>query len=102
MPTGGEIRHEIGQTIEKLDHQIDTAIERAVELRRDGADEEVLLAETAVAVGAARALEGLTGVSWEERLETKAEEFSSGPTESQAPPPEPRRRRWWRNGSLGA
>lgn len=67
------ISADLGQTIHSLEEQLDTAVDRAVHLRENGADENVVLAETAVAVGAARALERLTGVSWEERLEAKGD-----------------------------
>lgn len=68
-----EVRAGLGQTIEKLEEQLDTAVDRTANLRQQGADDNVLLAETAVAVGAAMALERLTGVSWEARLEAKSD-----------------------------
>lgn len=81
MPKRDEIRAELGQTIERLEAQLDTAVDRSVHLREAGADENVVLAETALAVGAARALERLTGVSWDERLEAKGD-ASLSPDES--------------------
>jgi len=69
MAIGGEKSGDVGGTIGRLQEQRDTAVRRATGLHRSGASEEAVLAETAVAVGAARALEILTGESWESQLE---------------------------------
>jgi len=69
MTIGGEKSGDVGGTIGRLQEQRDTAVNRATGLHRSGASEEAVLAETAVAVGAARALEILTGESWESQLE---------------------------------
>lgn len=92
MGIGGEINEEIGGTASRLHEQLDTSLVRAVDLHRTGASEEAVLAETAVAVGAAKALEILTGDSWEETLERKEEAVAAGPAPGDAPS-EPKR---WR------
>ena len=74
MATEGEINDAIGGTIGRLQEQLDSSQTRAVELHRAGAHEEAVLAETAVAVGAAKALEVLTGESWEAQLERGEED----------------------------
>ena len=79
MATEGDINDAIGGTIGRLQDQLDTAQSRAVKLHRSGANEEAVLAETAVAVGAAKALEVLTGESWEEQLERGEEGSTAGP-----------------------
>jgi len=62
---------ELGDTINQLHEQLDTAVARTVDLHRTGAPEGAVLAETAVAVGAAKALELLTGESVEAQLERR-------------------------------
>ena len=79
MATEGEINDAIGGTIGRLQDQLDIAQSRAVELHRTGAHEEAVLAETAVAVGAAKALEVLTGESLEAQLERGEEGSTAGP-----------------------
>ena len=64
------------ETVHRLHADLDRAVQRTVDLRAAGASDEVILTETAMAVKAAKALEGLTGVSWDERLEQKAERLS--------------------------
>ncbi len=81
---------EVGGTIDRLHQQLDTSLERSVDLHRSGADEEAVLAETAVAVGAAKALEILTGESWETQLQRR-EEGGAGEAPAPPEPPEPRR-----------
>lgn len=71
MSTGDQISGEIGDTIHRLEEQVDAAVGRSVVLHRAGGNEEAVLAETAVAVGAAKALEILTGESWEAQLERR-------------------------------
>lgn len=89
MATGGEINDDIGGTIDRLHQQLDTSVGRSADLHRTGGNEEAVLAETAVAVGAAQALEILTGESWEEQLKRR----EAGAV---APPPPPKARRWRR------
>ena len=79
MATEGEINDAIGGTIGRLQDQLDTAQSRAVALHRTGGHEEAVLAETAVAVGAAKALEVLTGESWEAQLERGEDGSAAGP-----------------------
>ena len=62
----------LASTASVLEGKLDDAIARAVALRQRGASEEVVLTETLVAVQAAKALEGMTGVCWEDLLEQKA------------------------------
>ena len=88
MPAGAEFNEDIGGTIERLHEQLDTSLERSVDLHRSGASEDAVLAETAVAVGAAKALEILTGESWEAQLERR-EEGAAPPAAPE--PPGPRR-----------
>ncbi|MEO5680005.1 MAG: hypothetical protein ABIS47_10090 [Acidimicrobiales bacterium] len=83
MGTGAEFNDEIGGTIHRLHEQLDSSLERSVDLHRTGAHEEAVLAETAVAVGAAKALEMLTGESWETQLERREDPATA------VPPPEP-------------
>ncbi len=99
MSTGGEINEDIGATIHRLNAQLETSLDRTVELHRAGAHEEAVLAETAVAVGAAKALEILTGESWEQQLERKEEAASPAAPEPEAPPREARR--WLRRPKPG-
>ena len=74
---------ELDGTVARLHQELDAAVDRTVELRRDGAHEDVVLTETVLAVRAAQALEGLTGVSWDERLEEK---LGAAETEADAEP----------------
>lgn len=90
MGTGSEFNDEIGGTIHRLHEQLDTSLERSVDLHRTGANEEAVLAETAVAVGAAKALEILTGESWETQLERREDPAADSSPPAPAPPP----RRW--------
>jgi hypothetical protein len=92
MTTGGEISDDIGGSINRLQAQRDTAVERSVDLHRSGGSEEAVLAETAVAVGAAKALELLTGESWEAQMERR----EAGAVTSAAPAPTAEPRRWGR------
>jgi len=94
MASRGEINGDIGGSIHRLNAQLDTALERTVDLHRAGGNEEAVLAETAVAVGAAKALEILTGESWENQLERKEEGKVAAPVASNASQP----RRWRRRG----
>ena len=91
MATGDELNRDIGGTIDRLQSQLDSSVERSVDLHRAGAHEDAVLAETAVAVGAAKALEILTGESWETQLERRAEEAAGGPPPPEEQPAEPRR-----------
>jgi hypothetical protein len=93
MSSAGEDQ-DVGGTIHRLEEQLDTAVGRTTELHRTGANEEAVLAETAVAVGAAKALEILTGETWEAQLARR---------EDGAPAPTPARtgRRWLRRNKAG-
>ena len=62
----------LASTASILEAKLDDAIARAVALRGRGASDEAVLTETLVAVHAAKALEGMTGICWEELLEQKA------------------------------
>ncbi len=95
MGNGAEFNQEIGGTIDRLHDQLDTSLERTVDLHRSGANEEAVLAETAVAVGAAKALEILTGESWETQLQRREE---GAPEEPPAPAEPPEARRLFRRG----
>jgi hypothetical protein len=87
---GGDL--DVGGTIDRLQLQLDTAVGRTTALHRNGASEEAVLAETAVAVGAAKALEILTGETVESQLERRED--------GGAPPPAPGTgRRWLRRPS---
>lgn len=88
MIPGGDDQ-DVGGTIHRLEEQLDTAIGRTTALHRTGANEEAVLAETAVAVGAAKALEILTGETLEEQLARRED----GAT---PPPSAPAGRRWLR------
>lgn len=70
--------------------QLDTAVARTVDLHRTGAPDGAVLAETALAVGAAKALELLTGESVEAQLEHREDRAAPDPP---APPPGWRRLR---------
>jgi len=87
MDTGAEFNDDVEGTIGRLKDQLDTSVERTVDLHRTGGNEDAVLAETAVAVGAAKALEILTGESWESQLERKEDGADAGA---------PRQRRWLR------
>lgn len=89
MKTEGEFTGEIGGTIHRLHEQLDNSVVRTTSLHRTGANEEAVLAETAVAVGAAQALEVLTGESWEMQLQRR----EMGPAVAPAPKPKRRLRR---------
>ena len=67
----GRRNSEIDGTIHRLQNRLDTAVVRTTELHRTGANEEAVLAETALAVGAASAIEILTGETLESQLERK-------------------------------
>lgn len=75
----GDGKKDVRGTIKRLHEQLDTAVERTTDLHRSGADEEAVLAETAVAVGAARALEILTGETVEAQLERREEDVTPPP-----------------------
>lgn len=87
---------DIDGTIHGLREKLDIAVERTVELHRSGGHEEAVLAETAVAVGAAKALEILTGESLETQLERR-EEATAGLPDSDGT--RRRRRPWLRRGT---
>lgn len=70
----------IGEVIEAYDRLIDGAVETTVQRHRAGADDEVVLTETLIAVRTAQALQKLTGVEWHEQLENRT---------GDALPPEP-------------
>jgi hypothetical protein len=92
MTSAGEMNDDIAGTISRLNEQVDTAVGRTVDLHHAGASEEAVLAETAVAVGAAKALEVLTGEDWEtvlERREAGLDLPDGAPGDSRPPP-----RRW--------
>ncbi|HUQ62332.1 MAG TPA: hypothetical protein VM121_01085 [Acidimicrobiales bacterium] len=98
MTTGSRFNQELGKTVEGLQEQFDTAVERSAALRESGASEEVVLAETAVAINAAKALEVLTGVSWDSRLMDKAAGCGQEPAVPGAimePPAVEKPRRGW-------
>ncbi len=84
---------ELDGTVARLHQELDAAVDRTVELRRDGAHEDVVLTETLLAVRAAQALEGLTGVSWDERLQNKLEAASADAVPEPAPAATPARPR---------
>lgn len=91
MANGAELNRDIGGTIHRLHAQLDSSLERSVDLHRAGAHEDAVLAETAVAVGAAKALEILTGESWESQLERRTGVAAGGPPPPEEEPVEPRR-----------
>lgn len=62
-----------------LEAKLDEAIQRAIILRSRGASEDVVMTETLLAVQAAKALEGMTGVCWDETLEQKAAGLDTSP-----------------------
>lgn len=93
MTSAGEMNDDIAGTISRLNEQLDTAVGRTVDLHHAGANEEAVLAETAVAVGAAKALEVLTGEEWESQL-ARREAGSAAPGE--APGATRPSRRWAR------
>ena len=92
MAAEDQFNQDVGGTVDRLQEQLDVAVERTVDLHRTGAHEEAVLAETAVAVGAAKALEILTGETLEAQLERR-EEAALDPA-AEEPSPEPRR--WFR------
>ena len=69
----------LASTASTLEAKLDDAIARSVELRSRGANEEAVLCETLVAVQAAKALEGITGVEWDDLLEQKAASQAKDP-----------------------
>jgi len=87
---GAEFNQDVDGTIDRLQNQLETSVERTVNLHRTGGNEEAVLAETAVAVGAAKALEILTGESWETQMERREDGAESAPAGKK---PEGRRRR---------
>ena len=87
MAPEDKFNHDVGGTVDRLQEQLDAAVERTVDLHRTGAHEEAVLAETAVAVGAAKALEILTGETVEAQLERREEAALA----AEEPSPEPRR-----------
>lgn len=84
MPAHSQFNMELGKTVEGLQQQLDAAVERSTELRESGASEDVVLTQTAVAFRTAKALELLTGVSWDSRL---LDETPAAGAESEAPAP---------------
>jgi hypothetical protein len=77
---------ELDAHVGRLDRNMELAVRRAVALHRQGADEDAVLAETVFAFRAARSLEALTGLPWEDRLETVADRtLNPTPPESQEP-----------------
>lgn len=96
MATNSQFNRELGSTVQGLQSQFDAAVARTVELRDSGATEDVILTQTAVAVKAAKALEVLTGVSWDSRLLDKTagvDDGGFGPEPAADPQPEAPRRR---------
>ena len=91
MGTEDRFNEDVGGTVDRLQEQLDAAVERTVDLHRSGAHEEAVLAETAVAVGAAKALEILTGESVEAQLERREEAALAAAPAAEEPSPEPRR-----------
>jgi hypothetical protein len=59
----------LSETADAMSQQLDVARRRSVELHRAGADEDAVMAETALAVAAAKALGCLTGEDWDDRLQ---------------------------------
>jgi len=86
MAPESKFNNELGKTVEGLQEQFDAAIERSTELRDSGASEDAVLTQTAVAVRAAKALEVLTGVSWDSRLLDKATGSGHDPAIADADP----------------
>ena len=68
-PTPTNPQAALADTIAKMNDQFHTAVERSANLHRNGAHDDAVLTETVVAVTTAKALEFLTGVSWDERLQ---------------------------------
>lgn len=68
-----------GDTVHQLHEQLNTAVARTVDLHRTGAPEGAVLAETALAMGAAKALELLTGESVEAQLEHREDRVATEP-----------------------
>lgn len=91
MTSAGEMNDDISGTIARLNEQLDTAVGRTVDLHHAGCHEEAVLAETAVAVGAAKALELLTGEDWEAQLERREAALATSDGAASEPAPS---RRW--------
>lgn len=89
MSDGGT-NNDIDTAIGRLHGQLNRALSRSVDLHRTGENDEVVLAETAVAVGAAKALELLTGEPWETQFERREQETTV------VPPARPGPRGWLR------
>ena len=68
MPSPDSYRSDIADTIAKVTDLFEVAIRRSNELHQAEADDGPVLAETALAVSTAKALECLTGIAWEDRL----------------------------------
>lgn len=102
MPRESPFNQGLGKAVEGLEEQFEAAVERSAELRESGASEDAILTQTAVAVRAAKALEVLTGVSWDSRLLDRAAGSGEEQALLMAPDPEPQtapsegRRRWLR------
>lgn len=77
MPTGGALDADVGGTIHRLEAQLDTSLGRSIDLHRAGGNEEAVLAETAVAVGAAKASSSLRE-DWEAQLQRREQAAGSG------------------------
>jgi hypothetical protein len=95
MGTQDSLNESLGATVERLHLQLDTALNRSLDLHHSGASEEAVLAETAVAVGAAKALEVLTGETWEAQMERR-ESVLAASGRMPASEPAGERRRWLR------
>ena len=72
MATSERITAALTETADVLSHQLDAARRRSVALHRAGADDDAVVAETALAVAAAKALGCITGSDWEDELQPGA------------------------------
>ena len=82
MATSERITAALTETADALSRQLDAAQRRSVALHRGGADDDAIVAETALAVAAAKALGCITGSEWDDELQPDAAE---GPGEPSPP-----------------
>lgn len=66
------VNQALDASVDAHHHQLDAAVESTVRHHREGDDDAVVLSETMVAVRAAKALEMLTGIDWDEHLQARA------------------------------
>jgi hypothetical protein len=80
MATSERITAALTETADVLSHQLDAAQQRSVALHRAGADDDAVMAETALAVAAAKALGCITGSDWEDELQPDPGDDPDEPT----------------------